>query len=87
MKLRAQQELDLNGLINEASIKFNHKLNYKYIIIDEFQDISNARYNLVNFLQQNTNSKILAVGDDFQAIYGFSGSKAGSVHYPFLCSV
>ena len=77
-ELRAQQELDLNGLINEASIKFNHKLNYKYIIIDEFQDISNARYNLVNFLQQNTNSKILAVGDDFQAIYGFSGSNLES---------
>ena len=47
---------------------------YRYIIIDEYQDISQIRFNLVKELLQCTHAKLMCVGDDYQAIYGFSGS-------------
>ena len=49
--------------------------NYKYIIIDEFQDISEGRYHLISeMLKQNPSTKLFCVGDDCQAIYRFAGS-------------
>ena len=48
---------------------------YKYILVDEFQDISHARAQLLlEILKQNNRAKLFAVGDDWQAIYRFSGS-------------
>lgn len=47
---------------------------YQYIIIDEFQDISFARYRLVKALRERNNTKVLSVGDDWQSIYRFAGS-------------
>ncbi|SUC19000.1 DNA helicase IV [Proteus mirabilis] len=42
--------------------------------MDEFQDISPLRAALLNALkQQNTQTSLFAVGDDWQAIYRFSG--------------
>ena len=49
--------------------------NYKYLIIDEYQDISFQRYKLIKKIKDTFNTKILAVGDDFQAIFSFSGSE------------
>lgn len=65
--------LDFNDIINEAIkiLKINSQINYKYIIVDEFQDISKNRLKLLLLLK---NIKIMAVGDDWQAIYGFAGS-------------
>ena len=65
-------------MISEATELVSQKPNlspYKYIIIDEFQDISEGRYGLINaFLRQNPNTKLFCVGDDWQAIYQFAGS-------------
>jgi DNA helicase-4 len=47
---------------------------YKYILIDEYQDISKIRFELILEILKNTNAKLVCVGDDYQAIYGFSGS-------------
>ena len=47
---------------------------YKYIIIDEYQDISMQRYNFTKKLSDLMKAKIVGVGDDWQAIYSFSGS-------------
>ena len=49
-------------------------LDFKYIIVDEYQDISRQRYNLIRELSQLCHAKIVAVGDDWQSIYAFSGS-------------
>lgn len=49
--------------------------NYKYLIIDEYQDISFQRYKLIKKIKDTFKTKILAVGDDFQAIFSFSGSE------------
>ncbi len=75
-KLKEENQIDFDDMINLATEKVKNGLYNKkisYIIIDEFQDISYSRYNLVKALQEVNNSKIIAVGDDWQSIYRFSG--------------
>lgn len=76
-ELYSQGLFDLNDVIGKATdlIKTKgFKRYYRYIIIDEFQDISLERYNLIKVIRDSCSSKIFAVGDDFQSIYRFSGS-------------
>lgn len=47
---------------------------YRYIIVDEYQDISYIRFLLLYEILEKTQAKLMCVGDDYQAIYGFSGS-------------
>ena len=47
---------------------------YKYLIIDEYQDISVQRYNLTSVLAKLYDAKIMAVGDDWQTIFSFAGA-------------
>lgn len=54
--------------------EMKQKLDFKYIIVDEYQDISRQRFDLVTALSDVTDAKIIAVGDDWQSIYAFSGS-------------
>lgn len=50
-------------------------VNYSYIIVDEFQDISIDRYYFLKALRDgNPPAKLYCVGDDWQSIYRFSGS-------------
>lgn len=60
-------------LIHKRQIS-GEKINYKYIIVDEYQDISRQRYNLIKEISKICDAKIMAVGDDWQSIYAFSGS-------------
>lgn len=46
---------------------------YKYILIDEFQDINKAQFDVVRILADEYRN-LFAVGDDDQSIYGFRGS-------------
>lgn len=75
--LETSKSIDFNDMINEATkltIEGATKLNYNYIIIDEYQDISKARYNLIKAIKDQCHSKVMAVGDDWQSIYRFAGS-------------
>ncbi len=48
---------------------------YKYILLDEVQDLSKNRYILVReILRKNPECRLFAVGDDWQSIYRFTGS-------------
>ena len=49
---------------------------FKYILIDEFQDISSNQYELVKLLAY-PEYNIFAVGDDDQSIYAFRGANVG----------
>lgn len=79
-KLREKNEIDFADMINDAhfylqEIERQHlELPYKYIIIDEFQDIARQRFNLTKRLSEITRAKVVAVGDDWQSIYAFAGS-------------
>ena len=46
---------------------------FKYILIDEYQDINPVQYSVIRLLL-GSNNNIFAVGDDDQSIYGFRGS-------------
>ena len=48
---------------------------YKYIVIDEYQDISLDRYELASDMMKRSKAKLVAVGDDWQTIYSFAGSR------------
>lgn len=47
---------------------------YKYILIDEFQDINRIQMNIIELLASPLNN-IFVVGDDDQSIYGFRGAR------------
>lgn len=70
--------IDLNDLIVLATSLIKEKglkKYYKYIIVDEFQDISITRLELLKELINSCNSFLFAVGDDYQSIYKFAGSR------------
>ena len=51
------------------------KTRYRYIIVDEYQDLSVLRQKFLHLLIESSQASLFAVGDDWQAIYGFSGSR------------
>ena len=79
--LKEHNEIDFSDMINLAtkSVQNSEYIStYKYIIIDEFQDVSQSRYQLIKtLLDQNPATKLFCVGDDWQSIYRFAGSDIG----------
>lgn len=73
IELKKQAALDFDDLIINATNITNQPTNFKYIIIDEFQDTSLIRFNLINKLRIINNATLFCVGDDYQSIYHFSG--------------
>ncbi len=75
-ELKASNLYDFNDMIKIATNNINNNqinTNYKYIIIDEFQDTSLNRFKLIDAIIKKNNAKIFVVGDDYQSIYRFSG--------------
>ena len=78
--LKQNNQIDFADMINDAHFYLQEierqriEMPYKYIIIDEFQDIARQRFNLTKRLSEITKAKVVAVGDDWQSIYAFSGS-------------
>lgn len=79
-ELNKSASVDFQDMINDAARilketnNLSNKLSFKYIIVDEYQDISRQRFDLTKELAKVTNAKIMAVGDDWQSIFAFSGS-------------
>lgn len=82
--LKENNCIDFSDMIIESAKVINspdfipseNELDYKYIIIDEFQDTSIARFKLIDAIRKANNGKtqIMVVGDDWQSIYRFAGS-------------
>ncbi|MGF1696501.1 DNA helicase IV [Vibrio lamellibrachiae] len=79
--LKEQKQIDFNMMIRSATKyveKNKFKGSWRYIMIDEYQDISPDRLALVEALCNQTRSEspcvLFAVGDDWQSIYQFAGS-------------
>ncbi len=76
--LGSAHEIDFNDMINDAAdavLAGKFKPPWRLILIDEFQDISQSRARLVRALhEQDGESRLFVVGDDWQAIYRFAGA-------------
>lgn len=71
------KSIDFSDMINLATKQVENGCeiyNYKYIIVDEYQDISLARFRLLKSILNRTKARFLCVGDDWQSIYRFAGS-------------
>ena len=77
--LKDENAVDFSGLIHQAIVileKGRFISPWKHILVDEFQDISPQRAALLAALRkQNSQTTLFAVGDDWQAIYRFSGAQ------------
>ncbi len=58
-----------NSLLRELISK-----TYKYVFLDEFQDMSNRHYDIIKMLFAHDNNIVTAVGDYKQSIMGFAGA-------------
>jgi len=70
-------EVDFTDAIIRATELCNddHRPDYDYILVDEFQDISMDRYRFLQALRRKSPlTKLFCVGDDWQSIYRFAGS-------------
>ena len=77
-----QCAIDFHDLINEATNHIgqgNWTSPFDYVLIDEFQDISDGRMALARALDRPDQAYFL-VGDDWQSIYRFAGSHVGLIH-------
>ena len=79
--LKNQNAFDFDDLITKVVRIFieqpgtlkKHQDRFDYILVDEYQDINKAQYELVSLLAQN-HGNINVVGDDQQSIYAFRGA-------------
>ncbi len=80
-ELRAQGALDFDDLIgrtvalieNHAEVREALQEQFRYIMIDEYQDTNAAQYTLIKKLT-NKNRNLCVVGDDWQSIYSWRGA-------------
>ncbi|MDO8265486.1 MAG: UvrD-helicase domain-containing protein [Candidatus Saccharibacteria bacterium] len=63
----------LNLLSTVDQVKNRWRDQFKYIMIDEYQDTNTAQYRLVKLLV-NDNKNIAVVGDDWQSVYSWRGA-------------
>ncbi len=74
--LQEESALDFNDMINKSLQvleKNGLKKKWRYVIVDEYQDTSLTKFNLIKKIIDICQADFLAVGDDFQSIYRFTG--------------
>jgi DNA helicase-4 len=82
-ELERTKTIDFDDMINlarEAIQSGRWTSGYRYVVVDEFQDISNNRMGLIeDLLKRVRHARLFAVGDDWQSIYRFAGSDVGII--------
>jgi superfamily I DNA/RNA helicase len=82
-ELAAESRIDFSDMLHRASDILEKDTSFAprfgHILVDEFQDISAAMARFVNALIGTSNAHLFAVGDDWQAIYGFAGGDVDHV--------
>lgn len=75
-KMQKENWIDFEDMIEKASKEVeNISFPYRYVIVDEYQDISQDRFSLLLNLKEKFKFHLIVVGDDWQSIFGFSGSE------------
>lgn len=65
---------DMINLAAEEVERTNERLPWRYVVVDEYQDMSVGRCRLIRAILKNTGARLFCVGDDWQSIYRFAGS-------------
>ncbi len=82
-ELAAEDRIDFSDMLHRASDILEKNPNsapkFGHILVDEFQDTSAAMVRFVNALIGTSDAHLFAVGDDWQAIYGFAGGDVDHV--------
>lgn len=65
-------------LRENKSVLVKEQSKAKYLLVDEYQDINYAQWELIKLLSQNRTQSLFVVGDEYQSIYRFRG---GSPEY------
>lgn len=63
---------------NNPEILKRYQDQFRYILVDEYQDTNYAQYSIVNLLAR-THRNICVVGDDSQSIYSFRGARIENI--------
>jgi DNA helicase-2/ATP-dependent DNA helicase PcrA len=66
-------------LLNNPEVLNFYRQQFKYVLVDEFQDTNTLQYKLIKLLK-NDDSVIFCVGDDDQSIYGWRGAKVENLN-------
>lgn len=64
----------LNELLDDKKILSDVRNTYKYIVVDEFQDVNRVQFEIIKKLT-GEDGNLFVVGDMNQSIYGFNGSE------------
>lgn len=85
-RLKVNNAMDFDDLLlkpielfntNQRALQ-NYRKQFKYILVDEFQDTNKAQYEIIKFLA-TPRTKVCVVGDDAQSIYGWRGAHIGNM--------
>ena len=82
--MKSEKKIDFDDMVlecyrllsNDKKVLSEWRENYKYILIDEFQDINRMQFEVIRMIAAPSNN-LFIVGDDDQSIYGFRGSEPG----------
>lgn len=85
-RLKINNAMDFDDLLLKPIELFNstqrilqkYRKQFKYILVDEFQDTNKAQYEIIKFLA-TARTKVCVVGDDAQSIYGWRGAHIGNM--------
>jgi len=66
--------LTVKTLEEEPPIREKYQRQFRYAMVDEYQDTNNAQYRLVALLTNPKTENLCVVGDDFQSIYSWRGA-------------
>ncbi|MGQ9731045.1 MAG: ATP-dependent helicase [Candidatus Zipacnadales bacterium] len=85
-KLRQNNALDFDDLLmcavelltQQEEVRQKYQNRFRFILVDEYQDINYAQYRLVRLLA-DVHRNICVVGDDDQSIYGWRGANVGLI--------
>jgi DNA helicase-2/ATP-dependent DNA helicase PcrA len=85
--LKMHNAFDLDDLIYVPLLLFDnypeilkfYQNRYRWILVDEFQDINHAQYQMIKRLAPKKDANLCVIGDPDQSIYGFRGADASFI--------